>query len=102
MQSLFSITYDSQAEIWVGLCSITTEEIRLEFGFGAGPQVTITVAASEIMRPFPDNTGTYGQFGFQNGGTNALFILGDTFLTSAYVYYDFDAKKISLAKRTGT
>jgi Eukaryotic aspartyl protease len=103
MSSIFSLTYDSQAEIWLGLCSITTGNIQLEFGFGAGPAVTITVAASEIMRPFlGDNTGTYCSFGFQNGGTNAPFILGDTFLTSAYAYYDFDAYTISLAQANWT
>jgi hypothetical protein len=103
MESLFSLTYNSQYDVWLGLCSITTENIQLEFGFGVGPQVTITVPASEIMRPFPvDSTGTNCQFGFQNGGTNTLFILGDTFLTSAYTYYDFDASTISLAQANWT
>jgi len=99
MESLFSLTYNSQGEVWLGLCSIATENIQLQFGFGIGPQVTITVPASEIMRPFAgDSTGINCQFGFQNGGTNTLFILGDTFLTSAYAYYDFEAITISLAQ----
>jgi hypothetical protein len=68
MSSIFSLIYDSQAGLWLGLCSITTENVQLEFGFGAGPDVTITVAASEIMRPFlGDSIGTYCEFGFQNG-----------------------------------
>jgi len=103
MESLFSLTYNSQSDIWLGLCSIATENIQLEFGFGIGPQVTITVPASEMMRPFSgDSTGTNCQFGFQNGGTNTLFILGDTFLTSAYAYYDFEASTISLAQANWT
>ena len=101
MQSLFSLTYDSQDDVWLGLCSIATENIQLKFGFGTGPQATITVPASEIMRPF-DSTGTSCQFGFQNGGTDTLFILGDVFLTSAYAYYDFDANTISLAQANWT
>jgi hypothetical protein len=101
MQSLFSLTYDSQAGAWLGLCSITTGNIQLEFGFGAGPDVTITVAASEIMRPLSTDNA-YCVFGFQNGGTDAPFTLGDTFLTSAYAYYDFDAYTISLAQANWT
>jgi hypothetical protein len=103
MSSIFSLTYNSQAGVWLGLCSIATGNTQLEFGFGAGPDVTITVAASEIMRPYlGDNTGTYCLFGFQNGGTDAPFILGDTFLTSTYAYYDFDAYTISLAQANWT
>jgi hypothetical protein len=103
MSSIFSLTYDSQAGLWLGLCSITTENVQLEFGFGAGPDVTITVAASEIMRPFlGDSTGIYCEFGFQNRGINASFILGDSFLTSTYAYYDFDAYTISLAQANWT
>jgi Eukaryotic aspartyl protease len=103
MVSLFSLTYNSQGDVWLGLCSLATENIQLEFGFGVGPQVTITVPASEIVRPFAgDSTGTNCQFGFQNGGTNTLFILGDTFLTSAYAYYDFGAATISLAQANWT
>jgi Eukaryotic aspartyl protease len=101
MSSIFSLTYDSQAGLWLGLCSITTENVQLEFGFGAGPDVTITVAASEIMRPIPGDN-TYCLFGFQNGGTDAPFTLGDTFLTSTYAYYDFDAYTISLAQANWT
>lgn len=103
MQSLFPLTYDSQHEVWLGLCSMATQNIQLEFGFGAGTQVKITVPASEIMRPFSgDSTGTYCQFGFQTRGINAPFTLGDTFLTSAYAYYDFDANTISLAQANWT
>jgi hypothetical protein len=103
MSSIFSLTYNSQAGVWLGLCSIATGNAQLEFGFGAGPDVTITVAASEIMRPFlGDNTGTYCLFGFQNGGTDTPLILGDTFLTSTYAYYDFDAYTISLAQANWT
>jgi hypothetical protein len=103
MSSIFSLTYNSQAGLWLGLCSIVTGNVQLEFGFGAGPDVTITVVASEIMRPFlGDNTGTYCAFGFQNGGTDAPFVLGDTFLTSTYAYYDFDAYTISLAQANWT
>jgi hypothetical protein len=103
MQSLFSLTQDPQTGAWLGLCSIATENIQLEFGFGTGPQAAITVPASEIMRPFSDDsTGTNCLFGFQNGGTNVPSILGDAFLTSAYAYYDFDANTISLAQANWT
>ena len=104
MESLLSLAYDSQEEIWVGLCSIATDNIHFEFGFGTGPQVTITVPASEIMRPLlSDSTGTYCEFGFRSAGTDVpFFVLGDTFLTSAYVYCDFDAYTISLAQANWT
>ena len=101
MQSLFSLTQDPQSGIWLGLCSLATENIQLEFGFGTTPQATITVPASEIMRPF-DSTGTNCQFGFQNGGSDSFFILGDVLLTSAYAYYDFDDNTISLAQANWT
>jgi len=105
MQSAFSLTQDGST--WLGACSIASTSASLTFGFGGAagnPDVTITVPASEIMRPDPDDsTGEMCIFGFQDGGSGVgPFILGDTFLTSAYVYYDFDAYTISLAQANWT
>jgi Eukaryotic aspartyl protease len=100
MQSLFSLTQDENTGLWLGACSIASSDTTLEFGFGVGPDVTITVPASEILRP---GSGADCLFGFQPlGSTTSPYILGDTFLTSAYVYFDFDAYTISLAQANWT
>lgn len=69
------------------------------FGFGVGPAVSIDVLFSEIAVPdeyLPDQDCL---FGFEAPDPNTPVIsFGDTFLRSAYVYYDIDAGTISLAQ----
>jgi yapsin 1 len=92
---IFSLEQDPDTGVWLGLCSIQSWNVQLEFTFGMA--VTISVTASQILRAW-DSSGTYCQFGFQPAGDSTLYILGDAFLTSAYVYYDFNAMQIGLAQ----
>ncbi|KAK5206449.1 hypothetical protein LTR47_006054 [Exophiala xenobiotica] len=92
---IFSLEQDPDTGVWLGLCTIQSWNVRLEFAFGMA--VTISVPASQILRAW-DSSGTYCQFGFQPAGDSTLYILGDAFLTSAYVYYDFNAMQIGLAQ----
>jgi hypothetical protein len=64
------------------------------FGFGEGPAVSIEVPFSELA--VPDGSGTC-LFGFAPSDQSVISF-GDTFLRSAYVYYDYDAMTISLAQ----
>ncbi|EXJ91697.1 hypothetical protein A1O3_00247 [Capronia epimyces CBS 606.96] len=70
------------------------------FGFGAGPAITIQVPFSQIAVPDIGGSGTC-LFGFQPQADSLIFF-GDSFLRSAYVYYDFDASTISLAQAKTT
>ena len=68
----------------------------VNFGLGGGT-VTISVPFSELA--IQDTDGTC-YLGFQEVGDDPVLSLGDTFLRSAYVVYDFDAMTISLAQAT--
>ena len=95
---VFGLTQDASGT-YIGSCDISTWDATLNFGFGDsgnGPEVLINVPASEIMRGSDDGGCV---FGFQPSSSSSdPSILGDTFLTSAYVYYDLDASTISLAQ----
>jgi hypothetical protein len=66
------------------------------FGFGAGPAVTIQVPFSEFAIPVKEGSAQC-LFGFLPQ-TLDVISFGDTFLRSAYLYYDFDAMTISMAQ----
>ncbi|OAP65445.1 hypothetical protein AYL99_01417 [Fonsecaea erecta] len=66
------------------------------FGFGDGPAVSIQVPYSELAVPEPSGSGAC-LFGFLPQDQSVISF-GDTFLRSAYVYYDFDSSTISLAQ----
>jgi hypothetical protein len=68
----------------------------LDFGFGS---LTIKVPFSEVAVPIPGQS--YCSFGFIPQ-EQSVISLGDTFLRSAYVYYDYDNMKISLAQAVWT
>lgn len=93
----YGVTYDSQAQEGEVDCSLANQQGSIDFTFSG---VTISVSLSELVV----NTGartTTGQaaciFGIAPGG-NSNFVLGDTFLRSAYVVYDLDANEIGLAQ----
>jgi hypothetical protein len=95
LAGIFSLEQDPDTGLWLGLCSIQSWNAQLEFTFGTA--VTISVPASQILRPWPSSE-TQCEFGFQPAGDSTLYILGDAFLTSAYAYYDFNTMQISLAQ----
>lgn len=72
-------------------CSLSQTEGYASFGFNG---VTIQVPFSELS--LYDSTTGLCHFGFFDGG--AQLILGDTFLRSAYVYYDLGNNEIGLAQ----
>ncbi|KIW89425.1 uncharacterized protein Z519_10279 [Cladophialophora bantiana CBS 173.52] len=66
------------------------------FGFGSDPYVSIDVPFSELAVPVPGEAGTC-LFGFLPQ-EQSVISFGDTFMRSAYLYYDFDDMTISLAQ----
>lgn len=103
--------YDSGLESAVVPCSRGTSQGHFSFGFGGpgGPVINVTMdelvmtltSSGDAPQPtFP--SGPYeGQeaclFGIQNMSSDP-FLLGDTFLRSAYVVYDLVNNQIALAE----
>jgi hypothetical protein len=73
----------------------------LTFGFGGSSGPVIHVPLSEIIRSLHNK---YPESGFKNTcdlgirASDTVYILGDTFLRSAYVVYDLDHNQIALAQ----
>lgn len=102
---------DSSGEIYVP-CSARDDSPKMtfNFGFGGANGVTIQVPASELIMDLDGafSTGGYApQVSFDNpcalaimgdGGEGGPYILGDTFLRSAYVVYDLKNNLIALAQ----
>lgn len=74
--------------------SCTLGQGSVNFGLGGGA-VTISVPFSELA--IKDSDG-YCWLGFQKAGDDTVLSLGDTFLRSAYVVYNYDAMTISVAQ----
>jgi hypothetical protein len=79
-------------------CSLIDASGGLDFTFGFGSEVTIHVPFSEVVLDVGGGTCILGLL----PTTDIDFILGDTFLRSAYVYYDLGAGTISLAQAVWT
>lgn len=86
-------------------CNISAWDGSIDYGFGGGKAV-ISVPFSELALPMQDEDGkplTFGdgspacQFGFDTAEDSGYITLGDTFLRSAYVVYDLEAKIVGLA-----
>lgn len=86
-------------------CSIADNAGSLDFGFGDGPYVSVPF--SELAVPALDNSSKSltlkdGSpaclFGIEEAQQGDQFLLGDTFLRSAYVVYDLDAQVIGIAQ----
>ncbi|GAP92140.1 putative aspartic proteinase [Rosellinia necatrix] len=90
-------------------CSLAGNDGYFVFGFGGTGGPAIKVSMDELVLPaFRDETplpdGPYQgqaacQFGIQNTSSSAgsHFLLGDTFLRSAYVVYDLENNEIGMA-----
>ena len=85
-------------------CNLAScEKTILTYGFGGKDGATINVPFSEFIESytgdlfFADGTEAC-QLGIQGQSNEELAILGDTFLRSAYVVYNLDAKRIGLAQ----
>ncbi|KAJ8120915.1 hypothetical protein ONZ43_g2506 [Nemania bipapillata] len=87
-------------------CSLANNNGYFAFGFGGTGGPVIKVGMDELVSPLftqdvKFTSGTYKgesicQFGIQNL-TGSHFLLGDTFLRSAYVVYDLVNNEIALA-----
>lgn len=101
--------YSSDVEVAVIPCSMATSSGTFQFGFAGDSGPKISVGMDELVLPlvisgpvpkFSD--GAYKgqeacQFGIQNFSSDP-FLLGDTFLRSAYVVYDLANNQIGMAK----
>ncbi|EXJ89647.1 hypothetical protein A1O3_02714 [Capronia epimyces CBS 606.96] len=74
-------------------CGLADKSGSVSFGFAG---VSIDVPFSELAVLDEDTQTCY--FGFADGGPDSDWILGDTFLRSAYVYYDLGNNQIGLAQ----
>ncbi|KAK5663785.1 hypothetical protein OQA88_4217 [Cercophora sp. LCS_1] len=99
--------YSSQFQLAVIPCQMKNSKGYFSFGFAGpkGPRINVTM--DELVLDLTEgpppvfNTGPYKgldacEFGIQNF-TSAPFLLGDTFLRSAYVVYDLLNHQIGIA-----
>jgi hypothetical protein len=91
-------------------CSIVqnSPDLTFNYGFGGAAGLSIKIPITEVVFPLSDLgsttsssslpfTNTCG-FGIWSGGSTGPFILGDTFLRSAYVVYDLQSNIIAIAQ----
>ncbi|KAK5038338.1 hypothetical protein LTS07_001808 [Exophiala sideris] len=72
-------------------CSAKSDEGSFSFGFPGGLKVAVPIA--EMVLPWDGDTCLWGMSAISSG-----FVLGDTFLRSAYVVYDQGNNEIGLAQ----
>ncbi|KAI1127438.1 aspartic peptidase domain-containing protein [Nemania abortiva] len=91
-------------------CALANNGGYFQFGFGGTGGPAIKVGMDELIFPIFQNDVTFTsgpykgqsicQFGIQNitgSATTTHYLLGDTFLRSAYVVYDLENNQIALA-----
>jgi hypothetical protein len=101
--------YSSDAQAAVLPCSMENSKGTFSFGFAGPNGPKISVGMDELVLPLVSSganptfqSGKYAgqdacQFGIQNFSSDP-FLLGDTFLRSAYVVYDLVNNQIGIAK----
>lgn len=105
----FGATYDESLGYATIDCSqADNSSTLLEYQFGGSSGPSIKVALSELV--IDDGTSRGGGSGMESGSSGestcafgvsmstSTYLLGDTFLRSAYVVYDLDAKEVALAQ----
>ncbi|KAJ4393137.1 hypothetical protein N0V93_002344 [Gnomoniopsis smithogilvyi] len=103
----FGATYDESLGYATIDCSqADNSSILLEYQFGGSSGPAIKVALSELV--IDDGTSRGGGSSMESSGestcafgvsmSTSTYLLGDTFLRSAYVVYDLDAKEVALAQ----
>ncbi|KIY03182.1 uncharacterized protein Z520_01649 [Fonsecaea multimorphosa CBS 102226] len=102
LATYFNVYTDSEGTYLVPNCQMPSGSFTFGFGTGSGsaPAVTIQVPFSELAVPEPSGSGEC-LFGFLPQDQSVISF-GDTFLRSAYLYYDFDGSTISLAQAVWT
>ncbi|CAK7197392.1 hypothetical protein SEUCBS139899_000038 [Sporothrix eucalyptigena] len=100
--------YNAEVGLAVIPCGMASSGGHFTFGFGGPSGATINVAMDELVLDlFSGGTATFSsgqykgetacEFGIQNSSSDP-FLLGDTFLRSAYVVYDLVNNEIALAQ----
>lgn len=100
--------YNAEVGIAVVPCSMASSGGRFTFGFGGPNGATIDVGMDELVLDlFSGGGATFSsgqykgqsacEFGIQNS-TSQPYLLGDTFLRSAYVVYDLVNNEIALGQ----
>ncbi|KAK7421675.1 hypothetical protein QQZ08_009849 [Neonectria magnoliae] len=100
--------YDAKFGLAVLPCSYSKHEGNFTFGFGGSDGPQISVAMDELVMDLTNGSppeftsGTYKgelvcEFGIQNYSSD-VYLLGTTFLRSAYVVYDLVNNEIGLAQ----
>lgn len=100
--------YNAEVGLAVIPCSLATSGGHFTFGFGGPDGATINVAMDELVLDlFSGGGATFSsgqfkgesacEFGIQNS-TSDPYLLGDTFLRSAYVVYDLVNNEIALGQ----
>lgn len=99
--------WESQVEMAIIPCSRASSGGHFAFGFGGPDGPVIRVGMDELVLPLTQgqapvfDSGPYSgqdacEFGIQNI-TGGIYLLGDTFLRSAYVVYDLVNNQIGIA-----
>ncbi|KAI8964640.1 acid protease [Daldinia sp. FL1419] len=98
--------YDGDFSVPLIPCSMKNSQGHFSFGFGGSGGPVINVAMDELVLPLTSSGKSFAladgesacQFGVQNfSSSSSSFLLGDTFLRSAYVVYDLVNNEVALA-----
>ena len=107
LATYFNATNEGANEGYLVPCSNANWEGTLDYGFGGDNNAVIQVPFSELALPAYDQDGypaTFNDgtpacaFGIAPTQPNSPILLGDTFLRSAYVIYDIEAKQVGIAQ----
>jgi hypothetical protein len=93
-------------------CNVANSDAVITYRFGSDSGPTINVPLSEVITPVTRQTARYFQQfediqdvcalhimpAGDSGGGQAHYLLGDTFLRSAYVVYDIDNDVVAIAQ----
>lgn len=105
VMATFNATYDSSLGYATVSCDLaSTSDIVLEYQFGgpSGPTIQVDLAHL-VLQTSSGSSGTTtssssSDCAFGISESDSYYLLGDTFLRSAYVVYDLDNKEIALAQ----
>jgi len=101
LENHFSLQFDNGTGNWLADCNIGKLNGTVDFGFKG---VNIPVKYEQLVQPVGDGSGLCN-FGIQPPppGQSNFLVLGEPFLRSAYVLFNFEEEMISLApvKRGG-
>ncbi|KAI1647040.1 acid protease [Daldinia loculata] len=100
-------SYYAEVNLSLLPCSMGNSQGHFSFGFGGSGGPAINVTMDELVLPLngvtrfedgPNEGEVICQFGIQNfSSSSATFLLGDTFLRSAYVVYDLVNNQVAIA-----